>query len=180
MKTLKITDTATKKTSELMAELRDKFNVWSYWDDTELDNNSPSPKESTTREFPIEQESSDKNKSWNDLTREYGDRLMTLREYILAFIQYHKETGEYLDKVGWTIFRDKHPDGCVAHGHGGPRVGYRQAYFGCSTPDVVDPRGGGRVTISLNSSSLVPSAIEARVEALEEFQKKVENMLILD
>jgi hypothetical protein len=176
MKTLKITDDATKKTSELMAELKAKFKVYSYWDDAELDRNFLQPKSKTTREFPMEQESSDKNKSWNDLNKEYGDSLMSFREYILAFMKYHEATGKYLDEAGWTTFRDKLSGGGVASGVWDPDYG--KVGFYRLSPDYSGPTGGGRVAISLNSS--LPSTLEARVEALEAFQRKVQSMLILD
>lgn len=46
-----IKDSPKLKTSEIFQKLKEKVNVWSYWDDTELDKNFPPPKKETTRYF---------------------------------------------------------------------------------------------------------------------------------
>jgi hypothetical protein len=56
MKTYKITDDKTIKTSEIMAKMKAKFPIWSYWDDEKLDNEFPAPIQTTTREFMGNQE----------------------------------------------------------------------------------------------------------------------------
>lgn len=152
MKTLKIIDDGKKTTSELMEELKLKFKVFCYRDN--LDELFPVPKEKTNRKFPFEQESSDKNKNWIELKKEYGDKMMTFREYILAFQQYNEKTGKYLDEEGWTIFGDEGlPGGLVADGRWGPNcceVGFDWSDSACR-----GSRSGARVCISNGTRGII-------------------------
>lgn len=59
MKTIKIVDDNSIKTSELYKRIKDKFGAWSYWNEEGLDDNFPVPKETTTRYFTEQAESSD-------------------------------------------------------------------------------------------------------------------------
>ena len=97
-----ITDEGKLSTSELLQKCRDKFPVWSYWDDEDLDKDFPKPKEATTRCFKknIEADEENANKSANDLKQE--DQI-TIRERIIIELAYFEETGEHLDKDNWTL-----------------------------------------------------------------------------
>ena len=154
MKTITITDTGKLSTSKLMANLKKTFDVYSYWDDKELDDNFPKPKKSTTRSFAIEQESSDfKGNSWDQMRlSERKDDMMTFREYILFFEAYHKETGKYPDEEGWTVFRDSLRGGAVANGYWHPND--RGVWFDWRRSDDVGPNIGARLAISPSSLNL--------------------------
>ena len=145
-----ITDEAKLKTSEMMNELREKFNVYSYWDNDELDKNFPKPNKATTRYFNKSQDPDTEtlNKSYDDLKAEKKE-FCTLREYILMFMQYHEETGKYLDEKGWTIFSVSLPDGRVADGCWNPA--YRGVRFNWCGAAGVDGYHGSRLAVSLNS-----------------------------
>ena len=172
-KYIKITDDAKTKTSELIAQMKAKFPVWSYWDDKELDNLFPSPKEPTTRHFHREVESRDKGKSRNSME---GKPLITLREYALAQMQYYDETGKFLDKDGFTLLQDLLPVGWVAGGGYDPDG--RGVLF--DRDDAGDERGsyGFREAISLPSSlPSLPSDLEERVRMLEEWKSRVEKVI---
>ncbi|HEY4832767.1 MAG TPA: hypothetical protein VIH61_09450 [Waddliaceae bacterium] len=150
MKTIQITDNHKIKTSVLMDNLRKKFTVYSYWNNKELDNNFPQLEETTTREFIVEQESSTmKGSSWNDMA-DIRDDMMTFREYILFFEAYHKETGEYPDDKGWTLFKDSLPDGYVAYGRWYP--GDRGVRFSWNGPGYRDSNCGARVCLQSNGA----------------------------
>lgn len=153
---MKITDDAKTKTSKLMQNLKKKFDVYSYWNDKELDENFPAPKKPTTREFSETQESNDfKGKYWNEMDK---SEMMTFREYLLFFKAYHEKTGKYPDVDGWTIFKDSLSDGYVAYGGWAPDS--RQVKFDWNCPGFRNSRSGARVAISLNpSATLVPSAL---------------------
>jgi hypothetical protein len=176
---LTIIDNHKKKTSKLLAELKKEFDVWSYWDDEELDKLFLPPKKTTTRTFELEQESNVmKGSPWNEINKKHGDGMMTLREYAIAFSLYFKETGKYLDEVGWTYLRDSLPGGGVADGYWYPhdrRVEFHWYYAGNR-----DSGGGARVAISPDSLNLVPSAtLESRVEKLEADMDKIRKFLII-
>lgn len=174
MKTITIKDDGKTKTSELMAELKKKVDVYCYWNDKELDKNFPKPEKATTREFAIEAESSGmKGSSWNEM-KDIRDGMMTFREYILYFAAHFHETGRYPDEIGWTLFKDGLPDGSVAFGFWNPYA--RRAYFSWNGPDFRNSPGGARVAISLSPSAmLVPSATDLTLAlgALEEAEAKI-------
>lgn len=180
MKTITITET-TKKTSELMDDLRKSFKMFSYWDNRELDREFPIPKELTSRSFNMETESSVmKGSSWNDMEN-IRKSMMTLREYILFFQAYFKETGNYPDIDGWTLFKDRLSDGDVARGGWLPAL--REVGFYWCYPAYRDSRGGARVAISLDSSApLVPfvsdNNITDRVERIEKWIQGVKDQLL--
>ena len=145
-----ITDEAKLKTSEMMNELREKFNVYSYWNNNELDKNFPKPIKATTRYFNKSQDPDTEtlNKSYDDLKAEKKE-FCTLREYILMFMQYHEETGKYLDEKGWTVFSDSLPGGDVAYGYWHPD--HREVKFIWYHATNVLGRCGARLAFSLNS-----------------------------
>ena len=107
-----------QKTSELLEECKSLFPVWAWQDFKEFDKDFPSPKKATTRTFKpnIEADEKHKNKSYDDLKKE-GVEGITLREYLIMFMQYFRETGQMLDKDNWTLcsgslYRDgRVPDG---------------------------------------------------------------------
>ena len=179
---LTITDNPKIKTSELMDTLRKQVEVYSYWNNAELDKNFLPPKETTTRTFAAtpEPDKETLGKSYDQLFP--AAQGMTFREYILAQMQYFKETGKYLDEKGWTVFSDERlPSGGVASGYWDPNGREIKFYWGNS--DFVSPLLGARLAISPSSSNLVPSAadtLEKRIEALEAFRSKVEGVLKLN
>lgn len=148
-----ITDNHKIKTSELMDTLRKETNVYSYWNNEELDKLFPAPKETTTREFKDSTEPDMLNKSRDSME---GTPIMTLREYILATMAWKKKTGGYLDQIGVTILNNKLPDGKVASGYWFPDDS--QVSFSWGHSGARGSRIGGRVAVSLSSS--VDSAIE--------------------
>ena len=101
---MKITDTAKLKTSELLQLCKDKFPVYSWYDDKQLDADFPIPKKATTRYFRdrVEADEEHKNKSANDLEKE-GIQGITLRERIIMELQYFTETRKHLDIENWTL-----------------------------------------------------------------------------
>jgi hypothetical protein len=102
MKTFEIKETK-KKTSEIMAEMRKLFKVWSYLDDERLDNEFPPPKKITTRNFlySVEPDDATLGKSAKEADPEMSG--ITLRERLLMEIIYFKETGNHLDIKGVTL-----------------------------------------------------------------------------
>jgi hypothetical protein len=68
MNYFKITET-NQKTSEILSECKALFNVWSWFDDDELDRQFPPPKKVTTRYFKknVEADEELKNKSAENL-----------------------------------------------------------------------------------------------------------------
>lgn len=99
-----ITDDAKLKTSELLRLCRDKFPVWSYWNDKDLDKDFPKPKKATTRYFKknIEADEENKNKSADDLKSE-GHEGITIRERIIMELAYFEETDNHLDIENYTL-----------------------------------------------------------------------------
>jgi hypothetical protein len=149
MKTININDNHKIPTSTMMDKLRKNFMVYSYWDNEELDKKFPAPKESTTRQFALENEASAmKGRSWYDMV-DIRESMMTFREYILFFEAYHEETGKYPDEKGWTLFKDSLSGGRVASGYWRP--GGRQVWFSWDDPGNRLSPGGARVALQLNA-----------------------------
>lgn len=176
-KYIKIIDNPKIKTSTLMKKLEDNFKVYSYWDSEELDKNFLPPKEKTVRYFKKQQEPDMLGKSADDVK---DIPTMTFREYILFFIAYYKETGEYADKKGLTITSSRLAGGNAALGYWLPddvKVKLRYDYG-----DYRNDNAGPREAFSLESSNLVPSAMdtsdvkekgEAFIKALQELMKSL-------
>ena len=99
-----ITDDRELSTSYLLQECRDKFPVWCYWEDEDLDKDFPRPKKATTRYFKknVEADEENANKSADDLGKE-GNEGITIRERIIMELQYFEETGKHLDLDNWTL-----------------------------------------------------------------------------
>ena len=94
------------KTSQILAECKKKFVVWSSWSDKELDKQFPIPKKLTTREFRdnVEADEEFKNLSANDLKEKYPDKeFITLRERLIMELEYFKKTGKHLDIENTTL-----------------------------------------------------------------------------
>ena len=171
MKTIKITDDFTIKTSELMTKHREQFDSWCYWSNKELDKYFLPPLIKTVREFNFSESPDVLNKSWNDLKDQ--NEQMTFREYIIFFEAYYKETGDYPDRETLTFFKDALPDGHVAHGYWDPSsLRPKFCWYG---PRDCDPSVGARLAISLNSS---PLSLESRIEELEAWRNKMSEELI--
>lgn len=118
MNYFKITDDGTLKTSEILAQMREKFDVYSYYDDKQLDKDFPKPKKPTTRYFKktVEADEENKNKSANEI--ENG---ITLRERLLMELDYFNETGEHLDVKNITLCAgSRYSDGDVPYVRWGP------------------------------------------------------------
>lgn len=170
MPTITIKDKGKLSTSKMMKALKKKFDVYSYWNDKELDTNFPKPKKATERSFSMSKKPDVLYKSWDDMA-DIRESMMTFREYILFFEAYHEETGEYPDVVGWTIFKDSLPDGDVADGCWDPAS--REVRFGWYYADNRNSDSGGRVAISLNSSSPNPSPKKASEIAVNEYKERL-------
>lgn len=133
---IKITET-TKKTSEILADLKSLCTVWSYYSDEDLDKQFPPPTELTTHYFKNVQEADEefKNLSANDLKEKFPDKkFITLRERLLLEIEYFKQTGNNLDVDNWTLCAgSRYTDGDV------PDVGWSRRLgdvgFGFCLPD---------------------------------------------
>lgn len=97
-------DNDAKKTSEIIAEIRKHFKVWSYWSDEELDKQFPPPPKPTERKFRNTQEP-DKEKLGKPVRGVDGDgaKGITLRERLLMGFGYWKRTGKHLDIKGPTL-----------------------------------------------------------------------------
>lgn len=161
MKTIKITENLNKKTSELLAEIKAITPVYSHWDDKDLDKSVPIPKEQTTRYFldSLEPDTETLGLSYNDCI-EKGLPMMTLREYLLFVLAYHKEHGELPDKKGWTITSTLSVGDRVMGG--GRNLG--RFWLGWNDRDDRDARGGPRSAVTLNPStpSKNPEAISTK------------------
>src|SRR3990167_395185 len=161
-KTFQITED-NRKTSEIMAEMRSLFKVWSYYDDERLNKDFPPPKEITTREFPYSIEPTELGKSAND---DKDMTVITLRERLLLEIQYFKETDSHLDIKGWTICSgSRNSDGNV------PSVDFDpsddEVKVNWYDLDDSHPMGGLRQAVLPSK----PSDLEKRVTAIENWIK---------
>lgn len=175
MKTLKIKDDAKTPTSELLAKCKDKFKVWSIWDDTELDKLFPIPKEPTTREFAKVQEAEDfAGKSTQDLVNEgLAKECCTLRERLIMELVYFEKTGNHLDENVITFCA-----GSPLPGGGVPYVYFTRhdgtvdvSYDGVQKAND-DLRFRRAVSLSPSETSGI-YALNERVAKLEEQMKKI-------
>lgn len=92
-----ITDDGKKKTSEIIAEMREYFKCYIY-DEENVDKNFPKPKKPTSRKFAYTQEPDEKykNMSADDLEKA-GVECMNFRERLLFELIYWKKEGKHLD-----------------------------------------------------------------------------------
>lgn len=169
-----ITDNNKIKTSEMMDKFKKKFDTYCYWSSGDLDKYFPQPKESTTREFKDEQEPEMLGRTYNEIYKEVGDRMMTFREYLLAFEYYFDKYDRYLDIDYITLFGDRLPGGeKVARGYwrsSRAQAGFFWYYRGSSSPSV-----GGRVAIPLNPSSLKTKGTV--ITQLDRIEAKLDKLL---
>ncbi len=169
MKTIKIIDDGTKKTSEILVEMRSKFNVWCYHDDAILDRDFPPPKKATTRYFldTIEADENLKNKSANDLEKENIEGI-TLRERLIMELDYFERTGNHLDAENVTLCSgSRSSDGSVPYVYW--RTVLREVCVSWSRPSYSHSRLRARAVVSKPSDSdLVPSAtLESAIELVK-------------
>lgn len=93
-----------KKTSELLAEYKSKFNVWTWYAPEELDKEFPPV--TSERKFKYEQECENRGKSADEYDKE-GIQGITLREWIIFDMEYFKREGKHLDEEYITLCTGK-------------------------------------------------------------------------
>lgn len=105
MKTITIKERPELKTSHLIALCKEKFNMWSYWNDKELDNEFPAPKEVTERIFldSVEPDTETLGLSVEEAEKKGYKNGITIRERLIMELEYFEKTGEHLDVKGWTL-----------------------------------------------------------------------------
>ena len=170
--TFTITDDGKEFTSALLQKCKDKFPVWSYWDDKELDEDFPKPKTATTRYFKkvVEADEENANKSANELKQE--DQI-TIRERILMELAYFEETGGHLDKDNWTLCagsRDR--DGNVPRACWGGD-GFDVYWY---DPTNRNPSRRSRSCIDPSTLNLVSLDLVSRISTLESQVEKLTKM----
>ncbi len=157
--TIQITERPDLKTSEIIKKMKDKFPVWCYLDDMQLDKEFPAPKEATVRNFLKVQEPDEETLglSVNQVSTKYPDKQgITLRERLLLELSYFNETGEHLDIKGITFCSgSRDSDGRVPY----VRFGGSKVIVGWYYLDYSDAEYGVRSAVSLLSSSSFPSEI---------------------
>lgn len=157
-----------------MQQMRDRFKVWSWYSDEELDKQFPPPKKATTRYFQdtVEADEDLKNKSAEDLKKEKIP-CITLRERLIMEIQHWDKTKTNLDTDNITLCAgSRYADGFV------PRVSRRYGGgVGVRRFDQrdADPLLRARREVSLNpcdsplpkNDAMYIEKLEARVTELE-------------
>lgn len=149
--------------------MKEKFDVWSYFDDTELDRQFPAPSSSTTREFLKEAEP-DKRTLGLSVGKAEAKGFtngITLRERLLFELAYFNETGNHLDIKGVTFCSgSRYADGDVPNVHwysGRERVRVYWYSLGNSRE-----RYGLRSAVCLNPSSSFPLDIEDAIKTVKD------------
>ncbi len=170
MKTILIKERPDLKTSEIMKLMKKKFNVWSYYDNEQLDKDFPAPKEATEREFldMPEPDADTLGLSVKQAERAGNVNGITLRERLLFELAYFEKHGEHPDKIGVTLCGgSRYSDGFV------PSVCWglddQEVFVDWCRVDYSCAAGGLRSeAVSLEpSSSLTLKVLEKRVERLE-------------
>ena len=165
-----------------MAECKTLFDVYSYYDDEQLDKDFPVPKEITTRYFKnnIEADEEYKNMSAKDLEAKKIEGI-TLRERLLLEIQYFKETNKHLDMGSITLCSgSRDSDGfvpCVNWYAGDHKVSVSRCNVD-GRSDVIR----GRATVypsDLSPSSTSHPECVSRTE-FNEFKEKVGKIIRID
>jgi hypothetical protein len=90
-----IEDDGKKKTSQLLADCKKLFPVWSYYSDEDLDRDFPPVTSKRYFKKVQEADKENKNKSAKDCENE-GIQGITLRERLIFEFLYFKETGNHL------------------------------------------------------------------------------------
>lgn len=148
------------KTSELIREAKILLDGKIYiYNERNIDIQFPAPKEIEISRFKksIESDIEHKGKSHNDFITE-SKKYMTLRQYLILFLQVYKTTSEYLDVSGWTRTSDLWSDGyLVMGGWYSDRSGLCLSY---GDRDYGHPGAGPRerFSFSLESFSLIEIA----------------------
>jgi hypothetical protein len=170
-KYFEITDDAKTPTSVLLQRCKDKFPVYSYWNDEELDKEFPAPKITTTRYFKKSVEPDLLGKSHHDIEKK-GVANISFRERILMELQYFEETGRHLDIQGWTITSSRTSGGKVA------RADWDDEFDACwlyAGDRGLDAGGRGAVSLtpdtSIHNTSDVVKKLDDFIEALKELRK---------
>lgn len=153
MKTIKIKE-RNLKTSELLQLCKDKFPVWSYYSDKELDKQFPIPKILTEREFQdsVEPDKETLGKSTREVDPECK-LVITLRERIIMELEYFERTGQHLDIKGVTFCSgSRNSDGNVPDAYLSRDGEFRVNYSGLG---LSDSDYGIRSAVNLLPSSLL-------------------------
>lgn len=153
MKYFIVADYPQIKTSEIMQECRELFDVYSWLDDKELDKQFPAPKKITIHKFKanIEADENLKNLSADDLKKK-KIKGITLRERLLLELQYFKTTGEHLDIDNITLCSgSRYSDGSVPDVYWSSF--FRRLYVGGYGSDVTYPNLRAREQFPLNLES---------------------------
>lgn len=177
MKHWTITDDKNIKTSEILAEARKHFKVWT-WDKYEknIDKELPPPEETIEVTFlqSIESDKEHKGKSFDDFTSEKDKTYMTARQYLLLCIHVFKEKGEHLDVLGWTRTSSLWSDGSLVSGCWNPGNREVDLYFGDRDGRGTDGGPREQMKLTLKPSSSNPSTQNAgKDESLELAIKRV-------
>lgn len=154
MNTIQITERPDLKTSQIMALLKEKFTVWSYYVDKQLDKDFPAPTEATVAHFLDSQEPDPDTVglSVNEVTEKYPDKTgITLRQRLLLELAYFEKHGEHLDVKGFTLCSGSRN----SNGHV-PRVSWspdgQEVQVSWCSLDYSDAKCGVRSGVSLNPS----------------------------
>ena len=166
---MKIIDDGKLKTSELLAEARKLFDVYCY-DEKNLDAQFPAPTEPITSYFRDNQEPDLKHRkrSYDEYSTD-GKKYMNLRQYLIAQMQYFKETKKHLDVDGWTRLSDLWVDGGLVYGRWDDVDS--GLYLSNGGRGGRDARNGPREQLSLDAIHFNPS-LEQRVSKIEEALRK--------
>lgn len=171
MNTLKITDSPNLKTSQIMQQLRDKFTVWTYYDDKELDKQFLVPKQETIRYFLDSQEpdTDTLGLSTNQVAEKYSDKSgITLRERLLLELAYFEKHGEHMDIKGITFCSgSRNSDGYVPSVYWYPSS--QEVEVGWCYLDDAHAEYGVRSAVSLTTLTSFPSELsdEQAIEHLK-------------
>lgn len=155
METLKITDDGKKKTTELVKELRKKFNVYLY--EESLDDAFPPPESPTTRFFRDTQAPDEETlgKSYREIeSLGFISECMTLRERLIFEKVYFEKHGKHPDTRGWTITGSRGSDGRVPCVYWDPDSCWVCVY--CYALDDAHSSGGVRRAVSLDAQNSFP------------------------
>lgn len=113
-----IKDDGKKKTSELIAKIREHYPFF-YYNEKKVDEEFPAPAKPTSRKFLLSQDSDEDlaDKSTEDLERG-GIQGITFRERLIYELLYYKRTGEHLDINTATLCSgSRFPDGRIPRVH---------------------------------------------------------------
>jgi hypothetical protein len=146
-----IIDDGMLKTSEILAECKKKFDVYSWYNNEKLDKDFPPVKSDRYFKKNLEADEELKNKSANELEK-MGVKGMTLRERLLMELAYFNETGQHLDIDNITLCSgSRYSDGDVPDVSWG--VDHRGLCVGRYDPGTADDDLRARAVVSNPLSS---------------------------